>query len=104
MGVKHWIFQRICNALIIAFGLWLLFTLITNGGMPEETLKQLMASTGFRIFALVTLLFAGLNSLLAGWQIAGDYAEKFGFPQPLMTWGGGVISAAYVVVGCMLLI
>ncbi|MEM1113443.1 MAG: hypothetical protein AAGI11_16130 [Pseudomonadota bacterium] len=104
MGVVEWIFQRVANVLIILFGLWLLLTLYLNGGMPQDTLDGLLASSAFRIYLLVTLLVAGLNSLLAGWQIAGDYAVKFGLNQSLMVWGAGAVSAAYVVVGAMLLL
>ena len=103
MGVIEWIFQRVSNAVIILFGLWLLATLIMNGGMSQEALAGLLESGVARIVLFVVLLLAGVNSLLAGWQIAGDYAEKFGLNQPLMVWGTGVISAAYVVVGAMLL-
>ncbi|AQA16990.1 succinate dehydrogenase, hydrophobic membrane anchor protein [Halioglobus japonicus] len=103
MGVNEWIFQRVSNLLIIAFGLWLIATVISSGGFTQEALAGLLGSTVFRVWAMVTLLFAGLNSVLAGWQIAGDYAEKFGINHGLMVWGTAIVSAAYVVIGAMLL-
>ena len=70
MGVKQWIFQRISNLVFVLFGLWLLVGLM--GGGETATLAALLSDGSTKVFLTVVLLLAGLNSVLAGWQIAGD--------------------------------
>jgi succinate dehydrogenase hydrophobic membrane anchor protein len=101
-GVQQWIFQRISNAIFIIFGIVLLSTIISNG-LSYESLTEMFSSTGFTVYALVTLVFACANSFLAGWQITGDYAEKFNIPPCLMMGVTLVVSLVYLVWGCMLL-
>lgn len=103
MGVIHWIFQRCSNAIIILFGLSLLAVVISNGGISQELLNQLLSTTWIRIFLLVTLLVAGVNSVLAGWQISGDYAQKFGLNHTVLVGIVTLISVSYVVIGLLLL-
>ena len=57
-----------------------------------------------KIFFSVTLILAGLNSILAGWQIAGDYAEKFGLNQKFLVSITAIISFSYVVFGGYLIL
>ena len=104
MGVNQWIFQRISNLIIVIFGLWLLVFLASPGVINFEVLQDLKADTASVIFFLVTLILAGLNSILAGWQIAGDYAEKFGLNQKLLVSITAIISLSYIVFGDYLII
>ncbi len=101
-GVQQWVFQRVANAVFIVFGIILLVNILTNG-LTYEALTGLFASMGFKVYALVTLLFAFANSLLAGWQITGDYAAKFNIPPCLMMGVTAAVSLFYLVWGCMLL-
>lgn len=101
-GVQQWIFQRVSNAVFILFGLTVLFTIVSDG-LTYEALSALFAAAGFKLFALVTLVLACANSILAGWQITGDYAVKFNIPPVLMMGVTIIVSLAYLVFGLMLL-
>lgn len=101
-GVQQWIFQRVSNAVFIVFGVVLLVNLVC-GGLSYDALAELFASTAFKLYALVTLVLACANSILAGWQITGDYAEKFNLPPCLMMAVAVVVSLLYLVWGGMLL-
>jgi succinate dehydrogenase hydrophobic membrane anchor protein len=101
-GVQQWVFQRISNAVFIVFGLVLLANILSNG-LSYDALTALFASTAFKLYALVTLVLACANSILAGWQITGDYAEKFNIPPCLMMAVAIAVSALYLVWGGMLL-
>ena len=101
MGVKQWIFQRASNALVVLFGLWLLATLIN--GVTSSTLNDALTGDISRVFLVLVLVAASLNSILAGWQIAGDYAHTIGMSEKLMTAVGAAISLAYLALGLKLI-
>lgn len=101
-GVQQWVFQRISNAVFVLFGLVLLDFLL-KGDFSYETLSGLLSSQGFQIFLAITLVLAAINSVLAGWQIVGDYAKKFNLPPTLMMVVIVGLSAVYLVWGLMLL-
>ncbi|MBQ77054.1 MAG: hypothetical protein CL692_00575 [Cellvibrionales bacterium] len=103
MGVNQWIFQRISNLIIVIFGIWLLVFLASPGVINFEVLQDLKADTASVIFFSVTLTLAGLNSILAGWQIAGDYAEKFSLNQKFLVSITAIISLSYIAFGSYLL-
>lgn len=97
LGVKHWVFQRVSNALIVIFGVVLAATLVS--GVTFESLQETLANPVVKAYLVITLVFACLNSVLAGWQIAGDYANKFGFNAGVMVGFVAIVSAAYFVCG-----
>ncbi len=99
MGVKQWIFQRLSNVAIIVFGLWLLYFIASPGEISHQTLLDLFSDQTSQIYLAITLVLAGLNSILAGWQIAGDYAEKFNLNQTLLVSFGTIVSIAYIAAG-----
>ncbi|ODS23461.1 hypothetical protein AB835_08865 [Candidatus Endobugula sertula] len=101
-GVQQWVFQRVSNVVFVIFGLILLKTIV-SGGLTYESLNALFATTHFTAYAFVTLVFASVNSLLAGWQITGDYAAKFKIPPMLMMSVTVVVSLVYLVYGSMVL-
>ena len=103
-GVKQWVFQRISNALIVTFGVALIFVLLSGDGFTYESLTQLVTSSGFKYYLIVVLLFACANSLLAAWQIEGDYAKKFGLPGMMISIVALVVSIAYLIYGLKLLL
>ena len=98
MGVKQWIFQRISNALLVAFGLWLIFTVV-SGGLNQAFIQSAFSGTYSSAFLIAVLVLGGLNAILAGWQIAGDYAHKFGVNQNLVVGICAVVSIAYIAMG-----
>jgi succinate dehydrogenase / fumarate reductase membrane anchor subunit len=103
MGVKQWVFQRLSNLIIIIFGAWLLAFLAGSGEINQQTLTALLSDGTTKLFLLITLVFACLNAMLAGWQIAGDYARKVNLPESLLTGIGVVVSALYLFCGLALL-
>ncbi|MDA8963276.1 succinate dehydrogenase, hydrophobic membrane anchor protein [Pseudomonadales bacterium] len=103
MGVKQWIFQRLSNVAIVVFGFWLVYFLASPGAITFETINELFSNTATLIYLTITLVLAGLNSILAGWQIAGDYAEKFNLNQTFLVSFGTIVSVAYIAVGFCIL-
>lgn len=97
LGVKHWIFQRVSNALFVIFGIVLAVNLAS--GLSYEALQGLMSNSLVKVYLAVTLAFAFLNSILAGWQIAGDYAKKINVSEKLFVVVCAVVSAGYLVFG-----
>ena len=103
MGVKQWIFQRLSNVAIVVFGFWLVYFLASPGAITAETINDLFSNTASLIYLTITLVLAGLNSILAGWQIAGDYCEKFNLNQTFLVSFGTIVSVAYIAVGFCIL-
>lgn len=101
-GVKHWIFQRVSNALFVVFGFLLAYILVQ--GVSYESLQALLDNGTVKLYLAVTLVFAFANSILAGWQISGDYSKKFGLNHSLFVGTVVVVSVAYLVYGLMLIV
>lgn len=99
MGVKQWIFQRLSNVAVIIFALWLVYFLVSPGEFTHATLIDLFNDRTSQIYLTITLVLAGLNSMLAGWQIVGDYAKKFHLNHNLFVGFGVAVSLAYIVAG-----
>lgn len=70
-GVCQWMFQRISNAVIVLYGLVILLIALLSDNMLDVFSNGL-----FLFYSLITLAFACANSILAGWQIAGDYLKS----------------------------
>jgi succinate dehydrogenase hydrophobic membrane anchor protein len=102
-GVQQWVFQRVSNVVFIIFAVVLLKTILTQG-LTYDSLNVLLDNSVFKVYALITLLFASANSILAGWQITGDYAAKFNIPPVLMMGVTIIVSVFYIVWGGMLLL
>lgn len=96
-GVKHWLFQRFSNFMFIVFGVGLLCTLMSAPDYPS--LVSLFDNALLQLFLFVVLLLAIANSVLAGWQIAGDYSEKFNVSQNLIVGLVAVIGLVYLITG-----
>lgn len=99
MGVKQWLFQRASNLVFVLFGVWFFFALFTGSFTDYQNVAGLFTGLTSKVLLGLVLLLAGLNSILAGWQIAGDYAEKFGISQNLIVAFVAVVSIAYLVFG-----
>lgn len=100
-GVQQWIFQRTANVLLVLFGLLILVTLMN--GLTYESLTGLLGATWFKFFALIVLVVGCLNSILAGWQIAGDYARKFHIPNGLLMAFIIILTAVFFIGGIFVL-
>lgn len=81
-GVRQWIFQRTTNLFLVIFGLFILAAVYN--GLTYESTTALLSATWFKVFAIITLVLGCFNSVLAGWQIVGDYAGKFHLPEKLL--------------------
>lgn len=97
-GVNQWLFQRASNLIFIVAGLVLAaLILCSQDSLSYAGIKDLLNSLWFQIAAVIVLLAAVVNSVLAGWQIIGDYAKKFNLP-------GSLIIALVIVISCLTLI
>lgn len=96
MGVKQWLFQRASNAAFILFGIWLLLNINSGNGVTSAIATAEGTSL---LFLAAILVLAGLNSILAGWQIAGDYAQKVGVSAGLITGLVAIASVVMTIVG-----
>ncbi|MEO0444316.1 MAG: hypothetical protein AAFZ92_11365 [Pseudomonadota bacterium] len=97
-GVKQWVFQRVANAVFVSFGACLLYVFLSGDGLSYGSLKATFDSAWKWYFATV-LVLACLNSVLAAWQIDGDYAKKFGIAAWLITVTALVVSLIYLFFG-----
>ena len=96
-GVKQWVFQRIANALFVTFGVFLLWLLLSVDSLSYASLTALVSE--WKWYLLVVLVFACVNAILAGWQIDGDYAKKFGIPSLVITAIAVIVSVIYLIYG-----
>lgn len=88
-GTREWIFQRISNVVIFAYGLFYILMVMTMGDVSYSEWVAMHSGGLFKIVSTIALVVAMLNSLLAGWQIGTDYTQKVSIP------GFGVIFHAF---------
>lgn len=100
-GVQQWIFQRFSNIVILVFIAVLATAML--GELSYEALSSLFAQTWFKVYLTITLIFASLNSILAGWQIAGDYAHKISLPSWVLTGFGVLVTMIYFITALLLI-
>ncbi len=72
-GIRQWLFQRLSNALIISFGIGLLYTLIAADGLSYGSVSAHFSGGLVTSYCAVGLVFRCGNGVLAGWQIDGDF-------------------------------
>lgn len=102
-GIRQWLFQRLSNALIISFGIGLLYTLLAADGLSYNSVSAIFSGGVVTLYLAVVLVFSCVNGVLAGWQIDGDYTAKFGLPKNMITIIAFVVSLIFLVYGLMLL-
>ena len=100
-GVRQWLFQRVANVVTVLFVIVVFVTIFS--GVSYESLNGLVGAVWFKILALVALLLGCVNSILAGWQIVGDYARKFHLPDSLLMTFVVVVTIGFFAVGMMLI-
>lgn len=74
-GTKQWIFQRVANLLIVLLSVFFVFVFATFPVDDYASLIGLLSANWFKVIASISLIVLSLNSMLAGWQIAGDYVK-----------------------------
>ena len=102
-GVTQWKFQRFANLVCILGAIALVGALFCGSVSSHEELKALFSPLWVKLMFAFMLLLACMNSILAGWQIAGDYAAKIKLPASLITGVISLISVAYLLYGSKLL-
>jgi len=100
-GVRQWIFQRFANVVLIVFALVLATSLVC--GLTYDSLTGLITQTWFKVYLLFTLTIACLNSALAGWQVVGDYAQKFHLPSWLLMGVALIVTLIYFIYALILI-
>lgn len=103
MGVRQWLFQRACNLIFVLFGAWLLIALLSGSLNSFESANSLLSGGMNKVILAVVLLLAAANSVLAGWQIAGDYAHKINVSENILVGIAILVSVAYVIFGITIL-
>ena len=99
-GVNQWLFQRAANALFVVFSLALFAVLLCSKATADfEAISSFLNAPAVQIALTLLLVVAGLNSLIAGWQIAGDYAKKFKIPTAVFIAITAVVSAVTLIIG-----
>jgi succinate dehydrogenase / fumarate reductase membrane anchor subunit len=100
-GVQQWIFQRFSNIVLIIFALALATVLLSD--LSYQSLTDLLSQTWFKVYLTFTLVIGSLNSVLAGWQIAGDYAHKMSLPSWTLTGLVGMVTLIYFILSLTLI-
>ncbi len=75
-GVSEWLFQRATNFLIVLYGLVMASYFLSKSAADYEAMVEFFSEGWVILFSALVLVLACLNSILAGWQIAGDYLNK----------------------------
>jgi succinate dehydrogenase / fumarate reductase, membrane anchor subunit len=103
-GVYEWIFQRTTNLLIVIYGLIVASHFLSEATADYGTMVALFNQGWFKLFNLLMIVIACLNSVLAGWQIAGDYLNKHSELNKLFMWVCTIVTFVYLVFGVSLLV
>lgn len=74
-GVKQWLLQRICNCFIVLYSIMLIGLIIAPPLDNFTAVESLLAQIWFKLVSTVCIFIFAINSILAGWQIAGDYVK-----------------------------
>ncbi len=102
-GINQWLFQRLSNALIISFGVVLLYIFLSTDELNYGSVNTMLSNGVFTLYLTVVLIFSCINGVLAAWQIDGDYASKFGLPKNLITIITISVSVVFLIYGLILL-
>ncbi len=100
-GVQQWVLQRSANVITIVFVLVLAAILASSPSY--DSITALLAETWFKVYLTITLVAGCLNSALAGWQIAGDYARKIHLPVWTLSGLVNLVTLGYFVVALILI-
>lgn len=98
-GIREWVFQRISNVVIFAYGIFYILMVMSMGDVNYSQWVAMHSGTMFKVVSTIALVIAMLNSLLAGWQIGTDYTQKVPVPG-----FGFIFHAFYTVVSIIFLL
>lgn len=74
-GVKQWLLQRICNVVIVLYSILLIGLTLSTPLDTFTAISALLAQSWFKLISTICIFIFAVNSILAGWQIAGDYVK-----------------------------
>ncbi len=94
-GIREWVFQRISNVVIFAYGIFYILMVMSLGDASYSEWVAMHSGAVFKIVSSIALIVAMLNSVLAGWQIGTDYTQKVAVP------GFGFIFHAFYIIGSL---
>jgi len=103
-GVYEWIFQRLANLLIVVYGAIAASHFLSAAAADHHATVAFFSQGWFKLFSLLVLVIICLNSVLAGWQIAGDYINKNPSINKLCMFACIAITIIYLICGFSLLI
>lgn len=74
-GLSDWIWQRISAVVIAAYLFFLVGYCAMHAPVGFGMWHQLFASTGMRIFTLITLLCLAIHAWIGVWTVITDYIK-----------------------------
>ena len=102
-GVYEWIFQRVTNVLIVIYGLIMASHFLSEATADYSAMVAFFNQGWVILFSALILVLICLNSVLAGWQIAGDYLNKMPALNKLFMRVCMVVTVGYLLFGLVLL-
>ena len=111
-GVYQWLFQRKTNFLIVVYGLVMASHFLSDAATDYDATVAFFSKGWVIFFSALVLILICLNSVLAGWQIAGDYvgkiagkdADKEALINKLFMGACIIITIGYLIFGFILLL
>ena len=102
-GVCEWVFQRVTNLIIVLYGLFMVSFFLSECAADYDAMVSFFSEGWVVLLSALVLILACLNSILAGWQIAGDYLNKNANLNRLFMWVCIAVTAGYLVFGLFIL-
>ncbi|MEM8593917.1 MAG: succinate dehydrogenase, hydrophobic membrane anchor protein [Pseudomonadota bacterium] len=102
-GITQWKFQRVANVTCIIAAVALVAMLWCGSITSHDELRALFAPIWIKLFFAIALIIACINSVLAGWQIAADYAGKINVSEKTLVIIVAVVSIVYALYGLKLI-
>ena len=102
-GVSEWLFQRTANLLAVLYGLVMVSHFLSESATDYAATVAFFSEGWVILFSALVLVFNCLNSVLAGWQIAGDYLNKNANINKLFMRACIAVTAVYLVFGLFIL-
>ena len=101
-GLHDWLVQRVSAVILAAYTVFLLGYLVTSPDLTYAQWSNLFASTGMRIFSLLTLLAIGAHAWIGLWTVSTDYIKPTG-ARFIFQAVCGLTMFAYIVWGIQIL-
>lgn len=72
-GLSDWLIQRLSAVILLAYTLFILYTLACTPDLGYEQWKALFSQTGVRIFSLLAILSLVAHAWIGLWSVTTDY-------------------------------